>query len=659
MSRQLALADRPKTNGVFLTNKERKLIDFHLKKKYARDEFGSAVRPFENPKFPKFQEERKRRIAGSQDRETFHPHQWVIDHFTIPDDRLVPPQTRFTIDMIKSCPVGRFTWVDTPASLQKMIDHLSAQREISFDIESNMSRTYHGEPPVLFQFSSFSSNYLVDVLTLWDRIPQLKSVLESPSIYKIMWGCANDLKACQLFFDIYPQGIIDAERIEQLVRRDTNISSYASDKLKKSGNPMNLATFVNTFIPGANMPEQDPRSLGDFTQRPLPRPLLEYALDDAKLLLYAWHNFKELAQRCEEMTKRSMATSMKVLMSRTPGYPKPPSVYKAMGQDIGPENWKRSLFHEIYNLRDRIARQRDVHPTMVMRDATMNKIVRDLQVPQVLGVVEDRIHYFSRENRMELEEILARTRVAHLPRSKSPPRCVTPDITRTILVESVSPLRPESPVASGPCSKPSKGNGAARPTSLDEELVLSEKLIQSLDDMEVEEEDWDKLYPSHGVPSHVGSPTQHVSPMEVGEPTSSSREAVAEPEPSSSFVQDVAMVPLVIQLETCELEDESPQDVELVLRATPKELYSLAVKDVCLRCYETTQSHFSATCPKKGNLYNKVCKLARDKFFDLHEEVRYYHQLRSRKRAVRRFGEEGALKKGKYSRRGRCPLGPD
>jgi ribonuclease D len=82
-------------------------------------------------------------------------------------------------------------WVNTKPLLQKMIDDLVTQSRVAVDTESNSLHAFR-EQVCLIQFSSISTDYLVDPLALKD-LSALGPIFANPNIEKIFHAAEYDL----------------------------------------------------------------------------------------------------------------------------------------------------------------------------------------------------------------------------------------------------------------------------------------------------------------------------------------------------------------------------------------------------------------------------------------------------------------------------------
>lgn len=92
-----------------------------------------------------------------------------------------------------------FTFVDTPAQLAAMADHLQASTEVAVDLEHHQYRSFQGFT-CLVQISSRSEDFVVDPLALRGHLgAALTPIFANPSVRHAISDCcqqANTYAAC-------------------------------------------------------------------------------------------------------------------------------------------------------------------------------------------------------------------------------------------------------------------------------------------------------------------------------------------------------------------------------------------------------------------------------------------------------------------------------
>ena len=82
-------------------------------------------------------------------------------------------------------------WIDTPAGLSRLVEHLKSEPQVAVDTESNSLFAYQ-EQVCLIQFSTSKGDYLVDPLAIEDMSP-LGEIFADPQIEKIFHAAEYDV----------------------------------------------------------------------------------------------------------------------------------------------------------------------------------------------------------------------------------------------------------------------------------------------------------------------------------------------------------------------------------------------------------------------------------------------------------------------------------
>lgn len=122
-----------------------------------------------------------------------HPYRYEITHYSPPPD-IYKPCTPLVPRSFEDTP---FTWVNTPAAFQAMLDKLKVAHEIAVDLEHHSYRSYSGFL-CLMQISNRDEDWVVDLLTVREEVEALNEVFTDPSIVKVQLPCINIQFACVL-----------------------------------------------------------------------------------------------------------------------------------------------------------------------------------------------------------------------------------------------------------------------------------------------------------------------------------------------------------------------------------------------------------------------------------------------------------------------------
>lgn len=161
-------------------------------------------------------------------------------------------------------PLSPPIWVDQPASLKKLAEHLARQACIAVDTEANSLHAYH-ERTCLIQFSTSENDYLVDPLNLVDLSP-LADIFANQAIEKVFHAAEYDVYLLEREFNFTFNNIFDTQiAARTLGYPATGLGAILADKFEVQ---------VDKHFQKAN-----------WGQRPLPGDLIDYARMDTHYLI--------------------------------------------------------------------------------------------------------------------------------------------------------------------------------------------------------------------------------------------------------------------------------------------------------------------------------------------------------------------------------------
>jgi ribonuclease D len=166
--------------------------------------------------------------------------------------------------------------VESRDALLKVVDILQKEAAIGVDLEAD-SMFHYQEKVCLLQFSTPSLNILVDPLAVKDLSP-LAPVFKSPEIRKIFHGADYDIRSLYRDFRIEVNSLFDTQIAGRFLGlRDIGLASLLKERLSIS--------------------LKKKYQKKDWSQRPLPAPMMEYAVHDTCYLLALSQNLRaELRQ---------------------------------------------------------------------------------------------------------------------------------------------------------------------------------------------------------------------------------------------------------------------------------------------------------------------------------------------------------------------------
>jgi ribonuclease D len=106
-------------------------------------------------------------------------------------------------------------WVDTPSTLQKAVNELSAHVQVAVDTESNSLHAYR-ERVCLIQFSTTKKDYVIDPLALDDLSP-LAPLFADRNIEKIFHASEYDLICLKRDYDFKFKNIFDTMQAARIL----------------------------------------------------------------------------------------------------------------------------------------------------------------------------------------------------------------------------------------------------------------------------------------------------------------------------------------------------------------------------------------------------------------------------------------------------------
>ena len=339
----------------------------------------TRIRPFDHPDhdYDQLREYVKKRNLRSTVIRTLHPQRDTLQQWEIPQEHF----DYIPVNDVTASFVTEVKWIDTPEQLDVMLDHLLAHKKASsafaVDLEMSRHQSYYGNPPALMQFGTWSFDYIVDPLPLWsylgDPKGKFKKVMESADHLKIMHGSHNDLRALQIFFDIYPAAVIDTQ--------------LAFKELNPKLDMISMKSFAENYIKGDYTINKVGQA-ADFNFRghngKLHPDLLRYARYDVQLILKGWHNYKRIVRHYRDHEdpniEARISTACRAHFLKT-HQPTPRSQYKELFPRGTVKEDDVRFSKIVHEWRDTVARECDVIPEKIIPDWRLKEIVKKYRVP--------------------------------------------------------------------------------------------------------------------------------------------------------------------------------------------------------------------------------------------------------------------------------------
>ncbi len=211
-------------------------------------------------------------------------------------------------DMLNSAP-DTLVYIDSASGLNDFIADLRKETLIAFDLEAD-SMFHFKEKICLIQVATASSSYIIDPLTIPDLSP-LSQILSDPDITKIFHGADYDVRSLYRDYQIAIHNLFDTELASRFLG--------------------NAETGLNTVLQnrfGITLEKKYQKK--DWSQRPLPEPMIAYAAKDAQYLIPLYKIQKKeltekgrldwVAEECRDLTLvRSGPLSVRPLFTKIKG----------------------------------------------------------------------------------------------------------------------------------------------------------------------------------------------------------------------------------------------------------------------------------------------------------------------------------------------------
>jgi len=155
-------------------------------------------------------------------------------------------------------------YINSESGLNDLIEDFRKETLLAFDLEAD-SMFHFKEKVCLIQAASVSSNYIIDPLSIPDLSP-LAQILSDPGITKIFHGADYDVRSLYRDYQIAMHNLFDTELASRFLG--------------------NAETGLNTVLQnrfGIKLEKKYQKK--DWSQRPLPEPMIAYAAKDVQYLI--------------------------------------------------------------------------------------------------------------------------------------------------------------------------------------------------------------------------------------------------------------------------------------------------------------------------------------------------------------------------------------
>ncbi len=160
-------------------------------------------------------------------------------------------------------------YISTDEDLRSFCERAHAFEAVAVDTEFLREKTYHPRL-CLVQVATPEECVAIDPLAVGDLAP-LASLLGDPAVTKVFHACSQDMEVLLQTLGTLPAPIFDTQVA----------AAFLGERQQISYNGL-----VHAFC-GVTLPKSE--SLTDWARRPLTAKQLEYALDDVRYLIQAYH----------------------------------------------------------------------------------------------------------------------------------------------------------------------------------------------------------------------------------------------------------------------------------------------------------------------------------------------------------------------------------
>jgi len=243
--------------------------------------------------------------------------------------------------------------IDNDADLNMLIPDLAEELAIGVDLEAD-SMFHYQEKVCLVQISTQRLNLLIDPLSVKDLSP-LAPVFADPRIRKILHGSDPDIRSLYRDFGVEVHSLFDTQIAARFLGlRETSLASLLYEKFHVSSDKKYQKK--------------------DWSQRPLPAPMLQYGVQDTCHLL----SLADILER-ELMEKDRLfcvEEECELLSSVRPNSSKNAPFFPGFKGAARLDPRSLAVLENVLGLRDRLAKRRDCPHFKVLGNKPIIEIAR-------------------------------------------------------------------------------------------------------------------------------------------------------------------------------------------------------------------------------------------------------------------------------------------
>ncbi len=277
-----------------------------------------------------------------------------------------------------------YVLIENDADLKKIIPELQGEAAIGVDLEAD-SMFHYQEKVCLVQISTQRLNLLIDPLSVEDLSP-LAPVFADPRIRKILHGSDYDIRSLYRDFGIEVHSLFDTQIAARFLGlRETSLASLLQEKFHVSSDKKYQKK--------------------DWSQRPLPAPMLQYGVQDTfHLLPLAGILERELMEKgrlfCVEEECELLSSVRPNSSKKRPFFPS----FKGAAR-LDPRSL--AVLENVLVLRDQLAKRRDCPHFKVLGNKPIMEIVRIKPVTKtdLAGIKDLSLKQIDRMGRSLIEKV--------------------------------------------------------------------------------------------------------------------------------------------------------------------------------------------------------------------------------------------------------------
>ena len=271
--------------------------------------------------------------------------------------------------------------VDLRSYLKKLDD--KKQNIIALDIEAESNLHVYGEKLCLVQIFDGINSIIIDPFKIDNG--SLKLLFENPKILKVMYDAGSDLSLLKNAHNLEIKSILDLRPAVELLDYDKkDLHSVIASEL------------------GVILEKKRKYQQYNWTKRPVDEQAIDYAINDVIHLLI----LKDIILAKLYVKKLFEPFFLKNLQVQNKDYTRDPEDnYRKINGYSRLRNNKKAVFREIFDIREKYAKQFNISPHNVIQKAYLINIVKD---PKFI----DKIQFSKRVSTDSIQNILRELRMA-------------------------------------------------------------------------------------------------------------------------------------------------------------------------------------------------------------------------------------------------------